>query len=287
MQIENQLQYAKVLEDRLNNIEDSYGSCSLLSPINVIQARLIDEVEEMGLQYLLNYQTIRLGQAINMGIYASEFFPIINGTEKYKETEGIFLDLSDNNKLIEIIKKRRSQRTYTGKPIPFDTFSNILGGAQNCTRVRDFILRTTPSGGGLYPIDIYFFANSIEGLEQGMYLYHPIYQNLELMKLNGKKDIMKVLENQTVIDIEHCGGVFFFTYDYIKNYQKYGDLAMALGFIEVGTIVQNIHLLCTEFQIGSCDIGGFDKIYCEEVLGIDGINVHAIYAIAIGGKDGV
>lgn len=287
MQIENQLQYAKVLEDRLNNLEDSYGSGALSSPINVIQARLVDEVEEIGLQYLLNYQTIRLGQAINMGIYASEFFPIINQTEKYKEKKGIPLDSVDDNELVQIIKRRRSGRKYSGKTIPFSVFSNILGGAQNCTKVQEYILRSTPSGGGLYPIDLYFFANRIEDLEQGIYRYYPITQNLEPVKMDCKKDVLKCLENQTVIDVEQCGGVFFFTYDYTKNYQKYGDLAMALGFIETGIIAQTIHLLCTEFHVASCDVGGFDKIFCEEMLGLDGINTHAVYAIVIGGKEDV
>lgn len=287
MQIEDQLQYAKVLEDRLNNLEDSYGSSALLSPINVIQARLVDEVEEIGLQYLLNYQTIRLGQAINMGIYASEFFPIINQTEKYKEKKGIPLDAVEDNALVRTIKRRRSGRKYSGKPIPFSVFSNILGGAQNCTRVQDYLLRSTPSGGGLYPVDLYFFSNKIEDLEQGIYRFQPISQSLDPIKTGCKKDVLKCLENQIVIDVEQCGGVFFFAYDYTKNYQKYGDLAMALGFIETGIIAQTIHLLCTEFCVSSCDVGGFDKIHCEKMLGLDGMNTHAIYAIVIGGKEDV
>ena len=286
MEITNELQYAKVLEDRLNNIENSYGSSVFESPINVIQARLVDDVEEIGLDYLLNYQTVRLGMAINMSVYAAEFFPIINETEKYKEDKN-GIELRQTNRkddFVETINRRRSVRKFSGEKIAFETFSNIIGGAQDTQKVEKFVFRTTPSGGGLYPIDTYFYANNINELENGIYLYNPINKSLKLIKKNCQNEVFKILENQTVLDIKNSGGVFFFVYDYTKNYQKYGNLAMALGFIEIGAIAQTIHILSTYYTIGSCDIGGFDKVLCETCLGVDGINKHAVYALAIGGK---
>lgn len=287
MEIKDKVQYAKVLEDRLNNIEDSYGNSVIESPINILQSRLINDVEEIGLDYLLNYQTIRLGNAINMSIYASEFYPIINSTEQYKEeADGIKICPTDNKSDISrILNERRSIRKYSGEAISFDTISNIFINTQNTHNIDNFVFRNTSYGGGLYPVDLYLYVNKIETLERGIYLYQPIKKQLKLVKKDCKDAVSYALLNQTVLDIEKCGGIIFFSYDYTKNFQKYGDLALALGLIEVGIIAQTIHINSSFYGIGSCDIGGFDKPACEKFLGLDGINKHAVYAVILGRKE--
>lgn len=77
MKLSKDNRFAKMLDDRLSIIEDSYGKTNLNIPINVLQARMVDSVEEIGLTYLLNYQTIRLGNAINISIYGKEFYLLL------------------------------------------------------------------------------------------------------------------------------------------------------------------------------------------------------------------
>ena len=41
-----------------------------------------------------------------------------------------------------------------------------------------------------------------------------------------------------------------------RSYVKYGELALAHAFIEVGLMSQNLHLLSQGLGIGTCDMGG-------------------------------
>ncbi len=285
MKLSKDNRFAKMLDDRLSIIEDSYGKTNLNIPINVLQARMVDSVEEIGLTYLLNYQTIRLGNAINISIYGKEFYPVINKAMKDSaETSGIKLEINEAPSYVtEVVNRRRSIRKYSGKAISLNALSNIIVGSQSMHENQGFILKTTPSGGGLYPIELYFYAKHIEGLQEGLYKYEAVNQILKLIKSGGYSKVKEILSNQVVLDIEHCAGIFFFVYDYEKNYQKYGDLAMGLGFIETGCIAQTIHILSVDNHVGTCDIGGFDKPLSEEWLGVDGINKHCIYSIICGG----
>ena len=79
--------------------------------------------------------------------------------------------------------------------------------------------------------------------------------------------------------------MFIFSFDYTKCYQKYSELALSLGFIEVGMLANNIHLLANELGYGTCDLGGFDKIKWEEFIGNDGINKHVVYSLILGKKE--
>lgn len=287
MKIHEEYKLAKYLDDRLYNIENSKGASSFESPINVIQSRLMSDTEELGLEYLLNYQTMRLGTAINVGVYASNFFSIINQTEKFKESKKNAISLTPSDSKSELsaaMEKRRSIRSYKDTMLDKEMLANILVNTYKTKTSNDLILRNTPSGGGLYPIDLYVFVNKIKEVERGLYLYNPINESLTLERKGGREIVETILSNQEGISVLNASFVIFFSYDYLKNYQKYGDLAVSLGFIETGIVAQSIHILSTFYGLGTCDVGGFDKPLADDFLTIDGINQHCIYII-IAGED--
>lgn len=276
---------AKALEDRLNIIENSSSNSFLEIPINRLQSRLISEWDDIGLNYLLNFQTIRYGDAINMGIYASELYQYINYSEQYKELEKEAIKLKEPNsesELEKILQRRRSVRKYKSKEMPFDIFSKILIHSQNMRCIDGMFLKNTSSGGGLYPIDLYIYTNNIDGLEKDIFKLQPISNSLHIVRKDCQDNILEILSNQEVLDLINCSMIVFFIFDYVKAYQKYSDLSLALGLIEVGIIAQTIHLLCKEYGFSSCDIGGFDKPLCEKTLNLDGIEKHSVYALIIG-----
>lgn len=282
------IKFAKVLEDRMNIIEGSYGNSFLEIPISQLQARTISNVDDLGLNYLLNYQTIRYGTAINLGIYASEFYKYINYSEQYKEDLKNAIMLEVNNDLSnfeKLLYRRRSVRKYKKEQMSFKDFSNIFVHAQDMRNINGLFLKNTPSGGGLYPIDMYIYANRVDALQQGVYRLQPLSNTLSTIKVNCKKDILKIFSNQLVLDLENCSVIVLFSFDYAKMYQKYSELTLALGMIEIGTMAQTIHLLSKDHGYGSCDIGGFDKPKAEALLNLDGIDRHVVYGLIIGRED--
>ena len=67
-----------------------------------------------------------------------------------------------------------------------------------------------------------------------------------------------------------------------RSYVKYGELALAHAFIEVGLMSQNLHLLSQGLGIGTCDMGGFNKVLLERKMQLCGVNRHVIFSIVFG-----
>ena len=74
--------------------------------------------------------------------------------------------------LEEALRKRRSVRRYAQAPLSLAALSDLLFAAQGKTgSAFGHALRTTPSAGALYPVELYVIVNNVENLEQGIYRY--------------------------------------------------------------------------------------------------------------------
>ena len=72
----------------------------------------------------------------------------------------------------QAVKKRRSVRNYSKKPITTAQLSQLLFAAQGVTaKVYGTALRSSPSAGALYPFEVYAVVNNIEELPRGIYHY--------------------------------------------------------------------------------------------------------------------
>lgn len=197
------------------------------------------------------------------------------------------------------ILARRSVRDYSGEPIKLADLSTILyygDGVSGEIPVRDIPvksailgenhvikLRTAPSGGALYPIDIYILVINVEKLEPGVYLYSPSNHTIKSIKSVPKEELCRIAYPKE-IDLTKIGVMIVFVYNTYMNARKYGDSALGFAFIEVGEISQNIHLVCTALGSGSCDIGAYHKHRLEKLLDIDGFHSHAVHLIVIGDR---
>src|ERR1044071_894224 len=86
------------------------------------------------------------------------------------------------------LARRRSCRMYTGDSIDLDVLASLLRCAAAVTAEMDitlaqgghstYRLRTTPSAGGLYPVDIHPVVLNVCDLERGCYRYNPVTDRL-------------------------------------------------------------------------------------------------------------
>jgi nitroreductase len=83
------------------------------------------------------------------------------------------------------IQQRRTIRAFKETRLPLSVFSQLLWAAQGITDVREKN-RAAPSGGALYPLDIYVIVGKqgVEGLEAGIYHYLP--ENHSTSTINTK-----------------------------------------------------------------------------------------------------
>lgn len=159
----------------------------------------------------------------------------------------------------EALLKRRSTREYNGDPLTLDEISQILWAAQGITHEKK--LRTAPSAGGLYPLELYVVVGNVEGLETGIYRYMPI-ENILLKTVDGDKrsNITDAALGQNWV--EKAAINIIITAIYERTTGKYDDRGIRYVHIEVGHTAQNICLQATALNLGVVTVGAFhdDKI---------------------------
>lgn len=245
-------------------------------------------------EWLMNYKADNNYIGYNSSI--SAFFEddaiiTFSNSDYFEDVEGaIFLPKPSKIGLsLEVaIQKRRSLRKYINRKMSLSDLSSILhygAGVTGETTVKKEIeskikLRACPSAGGLYPITLYFWANNIENLQNGIYEYLP-YSNA-IKKVDTKSFNIRDLAEFSFINVEDANLVFFYIYNLAKNSRKYGNQATTYAMIETGEIAQNIQLVATALLYGACDIGGYEKEKVEDILNLDGRLKHMIHMTILG-----
>jgi SagB-type dehydrogenase family enzyme len=164
-----------------------------------------------------------------------------------------------NFSIEESLLKRRSTREYSDEQLTLDEVSQILWAAQGITHEKR--LRTAPSAGGLYPLELYVVVGDVEGLEAGIYHYIPIENNL-LKTVDGdrRSDIADAALEQDWVEKAAINIVITAIYE--RTTGKYNDRGIRYVHIEVGHTAQNICLQATALNLGAATVGAFhdDKV---------------------------
>ena len=108
--------------------------------------------------------------------------------------------------LEKAIKQRRTVRSFANKHITRQQFSQIFWSAQGITEDRGF-KRASPSGGALYPADIYAVVgeNCVEGLEAGVYRYIPKgHSVVKVTEGDRRKDVAYASLHQQLVRMLFC-----------------------------------------------------------------------------------
>jgi SagB-type dehydrogenase family enzyme len=182
----------------------------------------------------------------------------------------------------EAIKKRRSVRNYSSKPLSLAQLSQLLFSAQGVTgKSYGAPLRTVPSAGALYPFEIYLFANNVQGLPGGIYHYAVLEHALELVKEGDfHKDITSAGLKQEMLG--DAGVTFVLSAIFNRIRHKYGERGFRYVYIEAGHISQNIYLQAISLGLGSVSVGAFLDENINELIGLDGLHEAVIYLHSVG-----
>ncbi|MBW1912739.1 MAG: SagB/ThcOx family dehydrogenase, partial [Deltaproteobacteria bacterium] len=123
----------------------------------------------------------------------------------------------------EAIKHRRTVRSFSSKPIRKEDLSQLLYAAQGITEDRGF-KRAAPSGGALYPLDVYTVAGEkgVEGLDAGIYHYIPLGHRIEHVITGDRND---QLARASLQQMWMAGAPvnFVITAEYSRIRSKYGE----------------------------------------------------------------
>lgn len=143
--------------------------------------------------------------------------------------------------------------------------------------------RVVPSGGALYPLEIFFYSSHVESLRPGLYHYNPSRHNLRLLREgDAGRTIAEGLVQPDMAS--KAAAIIFLTALFERSVFKYGDRGYRFILLEAGHVAQNINLVACGLGLGCLNIGGFFDRRIDELLDLDGLTHSTVYMVAIGGK---
>jgi SagB-type dehydrogenase family enzyme len=198
---------------------------------------------------------------------------LAKGKKSFKigeNTMNLMLPTLDGNISLEkAIKKRRTVRHFSSKPITKQQFSQLLWAAQGITEDGGF-MRAAPSGGALYPADVYAMVgkNCVDDLAAGVYRYKP--KDHSVVKIvDGDRRRDAAIASLRQMWMASAAVLFVVTAEYARICIKYGERGIRYALIETGHISQNIFLQCQTLGLEAGIVGAFNDSEVSEVVGAE------------------
>lgn len=186
----------------------------------------------------------------------------------------------------EAIAFRRSIREYQNRPISIEQLSQLLWATYGVSETR-YGLRTTPSAGATYPLEIYVVIGEervalpdASTLQAGIYKYDPHTHSLRLIKVGDfMEELSKAAVNQRWVKEAAVNIVICAVYE--RTTRIYGERGYRYVYMEVGHAGQNIYLEATALNLGAVVIGAFHDDWVKSIVNADE-NEHPLYIVSVG-----
>jgi SagB-type dehydrogenase family enzyme len=180
---------------------------------------------------------------------------------------------------------RRSVRSFDPAPLPLDVVGALLYAGYGLRGYHDVdgqlvCDRPTPSAGGLYPLELYVAAQSVAGIDDGVYHFDARAHQLEQRRVGSiQQELVGMAIGQDMI--RDANLVIAITAVFGRTMWKYGQRGYRYVLFEAGHVGQNLYLAAAALGLGAVAIGGFfdDEINSALLLPAD---EEAIYLYCIG-----
>lgn len=173
--------------------------------------------------------------------------------------------------LRDLMENRRSTRTFRDQPVSLDHLGYILWSAYGFRKDGG---RVVPSGGGLYPLDIYVIQGKNKDLlpgvvQPGIYHYSPRGHEMLLIKAGDfRREVAKASLSQMWMASAPC--LIVVTVEYPRITGKYGDRGVRYAHMESGNVSQNIFLAATSHGLKCAIVGAFEDKIVKSTMGLPG-----------------
>ena len=166
-----------------------------------------------------------------------------------------------------LLQHRRSVREYPDTALELPAIGQLLWAAQGITDPRG--LRTAPSAGALYPLELYVVAGNIEGLTPGVYHYHPDRHQLQQTLPGDQRHLLaRAAHGQSWV--RTAAAVVVITAVYDRTTGKYADRGVRYVHMEVGHAAQNLFLQAEALGLATVVVGAFEDDAVAALLGLPG-----------------
>ena len=188
--------------------------------------------------------------------------------------------------LASALAGRTSCRHFRSDPIPLGQLGDLLHGAYGVLGMIDlwgeFCERPAPSGGALYPLELYVLTQRVEGLAGGVYHYVPLTHRLEVVRPDPLPSLLTAEMFLGQPYLSSASAVVVLAAVVERSLWKYEDRGYRYLLLEAGHVAQNLNLCATALGLGCLNLGGFFDEDVAALLRLDDDHEVVLYGIAIG-----
>ena len=165
----------------------------------------------------------------------------------------------------EALKSRRTVRRFAQRALDLKQVSQLLWATDGESEPRG--LRTAPSAGATYPLEIYLVVGErgVRDLAPGVYRYLPQDHGLELhTKGEARPQVARASLHQ--VWMAEAPVMVVFAAQYRRCTNRYGQRGIMYTHMEVGHAAQNLFLQAEALGLGAGIVGAFEDRTMSQVL---------------------
>ncbi|TVR61669.1 MAG: SagB/ThcOx family dehydrogenase [Gemmatimonadales bacterium] len=166
----------------------------------------------------------------------------------------------------EALARRRSRRDFSGEELGLRQISQLLWAAQGITD-EGLRLRSAPSAGATYPLEVLIVVGSGGALDPGIYRFLPSDHGLQPESPGDRRAEVAAaaLDQGWIAD---APVVMILAADISRTAARYGDRARRYVHMEVGHAAQNVYLQAEALNLATTVVGAFRDGELAELLGL-------------------
>ena len=172
---------------------------------------------------------------------------------------------------------RRSISAPAAASLSRTELGSLVGAAYRSVDGR----RPVPSGGALYPLELYVLALDVDGVDPGVHHYNPYRHRLETIGPLHRSDVAQTLVEPGLADC--ASALVVVTAMFWRTRFKYGLRGYRFALLEAGHVMQNAVLAAAALGIAARPLGGYYDRLLDALVGADSLDEASVYALLLGG----
>jgi putative peptide maturation dehydrogenase len=206
--------------------------------------------------------------------------------------------VSADGPLYAVLAERRTTRAFDGsRPLALDELALVLhqvfgchGQASSADGMIVNLKRTSPSAGGLHPIEAFPLLANVDGVDTGIHHYDAERHALELVE-PLERDAAIPLATQFVCGQTYFGSAhahFLLVARFGRSHWKYPrhQKAYASVLLDAGHLSQTLYLVAADRGLGAFVTTVINNAEIDERLGLDGIDEGVVAVCGVGVSGG-
>jgi putative peptide maturation dehydrogenase len=198
-----------------------------------------------------------------------------------------------DDELFRLLLERRTTRGFDpSAELTQDELAVLLYytfGCHGFARLEDGVVllkRTSPSGGGLHPVEAYPLVIGVQGLSPGVYHYRSDRHALELLfpleRAKAGERLHEFTAGQSYLSSAQV--LLIVTARFGRSFWKYRaqSRSYAVVLMDAAHISQTLYLVCAQLGLGAFVSAAVNAANIEDCLGLDGFEEGALVVCGCG-----